>query len=246
MREQYKDTSNFDARVALHAAYSTSSEQWTTWVFDRLDLGDSADILEVGCGPAWLWRENSDRVPDAWRIVASDMSLGMAVEAKRELLAASFLVTDAQALPFADGRFDAVIANHMLYHVPDLDRALSEFVRVLRPGGKLYAATNGQGHFREVRDILETHWRYIGIFGLENGPEKVGRHFGGVSVERYDDALEVPSAEPVLAYVKSMSNFWNLDADREARLRRFVVESIERRGTFHITKDAGLITGTRP
>ena len=46
---------------------------------------------------------------------------------------------DVQALPFADGAFDVAVAAWMLYHVPDLDRALAELARVLRPGGRLVA-----------------------------------------------------------------------------------------------------------
>src|SRR5207249_3671752 len=120
-------------------------ESWPRWVFARLDLGPTADVLEVGCGPAFLWRENP--VPVGWRVVASDMSPGMASVAK-EHTDVHVVVSDAESLPWDDGSFDAVIANHMLYHVPDLDRALSDFVRVLRPGGRLFAATNGRAHFK--------------------------------------------------------------------------------------------------
>src|SRR5581483_3702094 len=122
----------------------------------------------------WLWRGNLDRLPPSCDVVASDYSPGMAAEAGAALDDARFamLATDAQALPFGDATFDAVVANHMLYHVPDLDAALSEFSRVLRPQGRLVAATNGRGHFKEVRDILDIHWRYVEQFGLDNGPEK--------------------------------------------------------------------------
>jgi ubiquinone/menaquinone biosynthesis C-methylase UbiE len=47
----------------------------------------------------------------------------------------SFAQADAQALPFRDASFDAVIANHMLYHVPDISRSLGEVRRVLKPSG---------------------------------------------------------------------------------------------------------------
>ena len=48
---------------------------------------------------------------------------------------------DAQALPFEDGRFDLIIANHLLEHVPQPERALAEFERCLAPGGMLIAQT---------------------------------------------------------------------------------------------------------
>src|SRR5205823_13608729 len=62
-------------------------------------------------------------------------------------------VGDVQALPFADGEFDLVVAAWMLYHVPDLDRGLAEIARVLRPGGVLVAATNSLQHMQELWDL---------------------------------------------------------------------------------------------
>ena len=65
----------------------------------------------------------------------------------------TFAVLDAQALTYPAGAFDAVIANHMLYHVADKARAFAELRRVLVPGGRLYAATNGTDHMRELRAL---------------------------------------------------------------------------------------------
>jgi len=247
VREQYRDASRFATRVDLHVKYSTNPYGWPRWVFDRLDLGSRADVLEVGCGPGWLWRTNVDRMPDEWRVVVSDMSPGMSREAADSLTDGRFstLAADAQALPFDDESFDAIVANHMLYHVPDLNTALSEFARVLRPDGRLFAAANGHDHFTEVRDILGIHWRYVDAFGLENGPEKIARYFDDVTVQRYPDAIEAPESGPVLAYVGSMSTFWTLADDRVVELRRHIDAVIAREGMFRISKDAGLIAGKR-
>jgi ubiquinone/menaquinone biosynthesis C-methylase UbiE len=154
-----------------------------------------------------------------------------------------FMLADAQALSFPEGTFDAVIANHMLYHVPDLDAALSGFVRVLRPGGLFFAGTNGRMHFKEVRDVLDIHWRYVDMFGLESGPDKVRPYFDDVSVERYEVEIHAPEARPVLDYVRSV---WTVAPDREAELVRIVDEAVERDGFFRISKDAGLITARKP
>jgi len=51
-------------------------------------------------------------------------------------------------------RFETVMANHMLYHAPDLRRAIAELCRVLRPGGWLFAATNGPTGLREIQELL--------------------------------------------------------------------------------------------
>ena len=127
--DQYKDSSNLDARVAIHQRFSTNSYGWFNWVFDALSkLPADAKILELGCGPGYLWKENISRIPAGWRITLSDLSSGMLDAAWRNLVvtgrAFKFEEIDAQSIPYPDETFDAVIANHMLYHVPDRRKAL--------------------------------------------------------------------------------------------------------------------------
>ena len=94
-------------------------------------------MLELGCGTGLLWRENLGRVPHGWNITPSDAFQGMVQEAQQCLLHTdlelTFEVVEAQSIPYEKHIFDVVIANHMLYHVPDLARALSEIRRVLKP-----------------------------------------------------------------------------------------------------------------
>ena len=95
-------------------------------------------VLELGCGPGHFWRDTRDLRPAGWRVVCSDLSPGMVAEARAALAGEaglSFAAADAQALPLADASFEVVMANFMLYHVPDRPRALAEICRVLRPGG---------------------------------------------------------------------------------------------------------------
>ncbi len=62
---------------------------------------------------------------------------------------------DVQDLPFGNGRFDLVVANHMLCHVPNPDLAIGEAARVMKPEGLFTAATNGFGHMDVMKDVLE-------------------------------------------------------------------------------------------
>src|SRR5208283_2023666 len=100
---------------------------------------------EIGTGTAAMWIQNAGRIPARWRITLSDFSAGILRDGGRRLAITgrsfSFAQADAQALPFRSGAFDAVVANHMLYHVPDIAGALREIRRVLKPGGSCYAAT---------------------------------------------------------------------------------------------------------
>jgi ubiquinone/menaquinone biosynthesis C-methylase UbiE len=68
---------------------------------------------------------------------AARVSLGNRVE---------YVLADVGALPFPDATFDVVVANHMLYHMPDRPRAFAEIQRVLAPAGAFHCSTNGRGH----------------------------------------------------------------------------------------------------
>src|ERR1051325_7418990 len=163
LQSQYQDASNLNARIALHAQFSLNSYGWHRWVMDQFDLPPESRLLELGCGPGTLWLKNRDRIPAEWEIMLSDFSAGMIAEARRNLAevkpATHFHVFDAQFIPLPDASLDAVIANHMLYHVPDRRKAFAEIPRALKPEGRLYAATSGEEHLREL-DALQ------GRFGL--------------------------------------------------------------------------------
>jgi ubiquinone/menaquinone biosynthesis C-methylase UbiE len=264
LNEQYRNASNLNARIELHRRFSTNSYGWHRWVFDHFRLPPDARVLELGCGPGELWRENGDRIPEGWEVTLADLSPGM-LEAGRRVLAAkrtapgpgpgrqslrdlprsfAFAEVDAQAIPFPDASFDGVIANHMLYHVPDREKAFAEIRRVLRPGGRLYAATNGQAHMRELREWVQRWTPNASVwsitFDLENGREQLARWFAGVTLRRYEDALVITEAEPLIAYVRSGYAGSAFAGDRLAELTAFIEREIASRGTIRITKDAGL------
>lgn len=238
--EQYRDDSNLRARIDLYRRFSTAEVPWHRWVFERLRLPADARVLEVGCGPAELWRANRERIPEGWAITLADLSEGM-LEAAREWSGdrADYVVADVQALPFADVSFDACVANHMLYHVADRSRALGELARVLRRGGVLYAATNGKGHLQEIRDLTPRRELWSVEFTLESGAEQIGEHFDDVRLERFPDSLEVTEVDPVVAFVASFTD--ELDGVEEA-----VRAEIDRSGSFHVTKSTGLFSARRP
>lgn len=249
LEEQYRTDANLNARIELHARFSTNPG-WGRWLFER-ELGDApaeTRILEVGCGPATtLWGANLDRIDPTWRLTLADLSPGM-VEAAGGLLGdrAECLVADVQELPFADGSFDVVLANHMLYHVPDRPRAFAEIRRVLLPGGRLHAATNGHGHFEQLRALVGPTWRfweYNEMFGLETGPPQFEPFFGEVQVERFETGLAVTEVEPVLAYVRSSDSY---DGGDLSHVRAAVEAAIARDGAFRITTRPGVIGCRKP
>src|SRR5205085_6706516 len=87
---------------------------------------------------------------------------------------------DVQDLPFGDEAFDVVAALWMLYHVPDVARALREVRRVLRPGGLFVAVTNGDAHLADLR-IEAGGTPMVSRFSTQNGEEQLREHFGQVT-----------------------------------------------------------------
>ena len=252
---QYRDGRNLSARLELHERFSTNRYGWHRWLFDQLMIPAGARVLELGCGSATMWGKNRDRIDPTWDVTLSDFSPRM-VEATRRALEDingrfHFACIDAQAIPYADARFDVVIANHMLYHVPDRERAFGEIQRVLRPDGTLYAATNGHAHLREFDELAAAvgydHEMILAAieFGLETGLAQLQRFFGDVRVARYEDNLVVTQAEPLMAYIASMSTAAALDEAAMARVRAHIESTLATHGAYRITKDAGLFTARR-
>ena len=254
--DQYKDSSNLDARVEVHKRFSTNPYGWMNWVFDHLlALPAEAKILELGCGPGYLWKENASRIPSAWDITLSDLSSGMLDSAWRNLVVTGrnfkFKEIDAQKIPFEDETFDAVIANHMLYHVPDKPKAIAEIRRVLKTGGHFFATTVGDNHLKEItnwfRQIHKSEvWEsFANLFTLENGLDQLKPFFPNVTVSRYEDNLHVTELEPLIAYFHSGIRAGELSEDEFAKLETDLKNELKEKGMIFIRKDSGLFEAVK-
>lgn len=253
---QYQDASNLNVRILLHRRFGTNKYGWLRWVFDQFSLPPQGRILELGCGTGNLWLENSDRIPVGWEIVLSDFSSGMLGHAQRRLGGNRhfrFGVLDAQSIPFASRGFDAVIANHMLYHVPDTASALAEIQRVLKPNGRFYASTIGEQDLQEIAalvgqfDAQLASWRerLSASFTLENGAAQLTPWFARVTLRHYEDSLVITEATPLVDYI--LSGRIKLAADRQRDLARFVEQELQLRGgKFYVTKAYGVFESSGP
>jgi len=253
LNSQYRDASNLNARIELHRRFSTNKYSFNRWVVDHFNIPRPARILEAGCGPGHLWAQNADRLPEDWDITLSDFSPGMLQEAQKNLRNRNghftFELFDVQSIPFEDRHFDAVIANHMLYHVPDRARALSEIRRVLKPGGRFYAVTNGENHMREMPELVkkfdpgaeDTQGIAFSLpFRLENGGQELAQWFSTVTLHLYEDGLIVTEAGPLVAYMLSMPTGVVTIGDKVPEFTRFLEGELAAHGAIHITKDTGI------
>lgn len=248
--DQYRDSSNLDARAAIHQRFSTNPYGWHKWAFDHLlKLPEEARILELGCGPAYLWQDNIQRIPIGWNVTLSDLFPGMLDAAWRNLVVSGrnfkFEQIDAQEIPYPNETFDAVIANHMLYHVPDRRMALKEIQRVLKKDGIFFASTLGKEHMREMWDMLERvtpvqRETITSAFTLENGKEQLQEFFPHVELSRYEDNLRVTDISAIMAYVRSMTSTSEFQEEEFRSIEREFAEAMERSGEIFITKDSGL------
>lgn len=244
LSEQYADASNLNARIALHKQYSTAEKSFREWQFNQFNLPSDARILVLGCGPGNLWAENREHIPLTWNVTLTDFSQGMAAQAQENLSDTTcefqYMVVNAEDIPFSDESFDAVTANHMLYHVPDRNAALSEIRRVLVPGGQLYATTNGETNMQALREVMDEVLDHYTAkdqdFTLENGREQLSTHFAKISLRRRDDALVVPEVTPLIAYALSSSD---VDKSMATTFREEFISRFEN-GVFCIEKDVGM------
>jgi len=251
LREQYATNSNLRARIALHDKYSRTPVHYPHWIFDGYAFGDEADVLEVGCGDGNIWRENLDRIPPGWRLTLTDFSPGM-VDAARGVLGdrAEYAVADVLELPFADESFDAVIANHMLFHVEDRPRALAEISRVLRPGGRFRATAIGLDHLREIRELAppppDSQWaKTRERFTIERVDEELAPFFTDVEIELVPGPqdLEVTELEDLLDFVRSRGD---VSEDDFGPLREAAGKDIAEQGFFRVSRATARIRARKP
>ena len=149
-------------------------------------------------------------MPTTMQVTLTDLSPGMVDEAVARATANGFSrlsghACDVQALPFDDRTFDVVVANHMMYHVPDPDRGVSEIARVLRPDGVALVATNGYGHMREINDAIAEVFgsheeKLYEVFGIDTGEARLREQFGSIVWHAFDNDLVVDDPEAVIAY----------------------------------------------
>lgn len=168
--------------------------------FDAIAELRPTRLVDVGCGLGEIG-ERVQRELGA-HVCAVDVSSRMVELARARGLDAQ--IADAERLPFPDDDFDTAFAGWVLYHVPDVGRAIAECARVLKPGGALVAASVCNDNIAEV-------WELIGVdeprdpltFTRENGAELLEQQFAHVERRDVDADLVFPDTESLRTFVAS-------------------------------------------
>ncbi len=258
---QYRTPDNLQARITLHRLFGTSQLSWQRWVFENLRIAAGMRILEAGCGPGELWSHNWVDIPQGVRLYLGDLSAGMVRAALANIAQAlagaeticlnyDGFCLDVQHIPYPDGYFDLVIANHMLYHVPNLDQAIAEMRRVVRPDGRVVTATNGLGHMRQLGELVEGqipgyrfgHFSQVRRYALENASDALSKCFTQAEVKTFSDDLHVTQVEPLLAYIASLWDQVQPQLSQvQKKIARQVQDEIDQHGYFLINKSQGIL-----
>lgn len=263
---QYGDSEKLRIRMEAHEQYSERSDTvgggWQKLYMDRLRPGPGQCVLDVGCGFGNIQPAICET---GARVVGFDLSPGMAREARRraeqDRLNVQIIRANAEQIPLAEKSVDHALASHMLYHVPDIRRALAEMRRVVKVGGRILITTNAADHTARLQALHAQAARDVGLtptvrsgferFTLDELP-LVQSVFTNAERQIWPNAFVFPTAEAVLRFYASgrIDSVEERRADGSHRpplLRRIATlleEIIAREGVIRIPKDAGCFLAT--
>ena len=250
VKNQYANDRNLLTRINLHEKYSVNKQGFGNWIFDQYQFKPGMRILELGCGNGGIWPERIKSIPERCELILSDVSSGMLEAANARVGnhdGLTYHLIDIMDIPYEDHCFDVVIANMMLYHVPDIDRALAEVRRVLKQGGTLYCATYGEnGLVRWLNDVFCDYHLDIQLntrFTLQNGKGMLEKRFEYVRKLCYSDAFEILRTEDLVSYLFSMTSTGKLKDVPESE----IFEMLNRKktqGVIHIPKEYGMFAAS--
>lgn len=198
-----------------------SGRNFVRWVLDLIDLHAIENVLDAGAGVGRFTIPIGHRLAGRpARVVACDLFGGMlqtiAEAAAEQGMTVETRIADIQALPFDADSFDLVLANHVLYHLPDIGQGVRELARVTRPRGTLVATTNADDIPVAVIDLhlaaLErtgfgTEPEWPSAFSLRNGAGILRKSYDDVRLYTFRDQQVFPNAAALVSAYRTTGRF---------------------------------------
>ena len=135
-----REAGYFDELVRERGEFNPFADRgWSNlarWFAEMVRPAAPSRVLDIGCGTG---RSRCIYAPHASSYIGIDLSVAALRKARSEFPVDDWVGSDARSLPFAAASFDVVSFSSVLHHIPDYRRALSEALRVLRPGGRVFA-----------------------------------------------------------------------------------------------------------
>jgi SAM-dependent methyltransferase len=223
-------------------------------------VGAGTRVLDVGCGHGDLCAAAAARGAIATGV---DLAEGMLDAARAAHPDITFTLGDAEALPFADASFDAVLGAFVVNHLPDPERGAAEMARVVAPGGRVAVAMWDRPERVEFLGLLDAAMDAAHVergMILPPGPPAyrfadegelrgllAGAGLADIAIETVEFSYAVADLDELwdgvlVGSVRSAAQLRALDDDERARVRGALDEMLEQRRS---TGGLGLETAVR-
>lgn len=255
VKQQFSNDKNLAMRIDFYKKYTTNKYRFADWLFDKYNFKENISILELGCGNGIHWEGRIEQLPKGCKLTLSDFSEGM-LDLVREKYSSyknvSFCNIDIQSIPFESDSFDIIIANHMLFHVPDLNKALLEVQRVLKKGGYFYSATDGNGGMRpflyeaikQFDPKTEAFTEKL-PFNLQNGSEILSLYFNSVERFDYENVLAITKTEDLIEWLKSTTSISGFSEENLTNLYNYFENIRIKEGAINILRETGVFVSRK-
>ncbi|MCY3916575.1 MAG: class I SAM-dependent methyltransferase [Chloroflexi bacterium] len=215
IRRYYETDRNLRIHEETQAKYSVPRVDFVRWTLDTIDWTGNEVILDIGAGRGGHYARLMQEQPD---ITYFALDLSPSLLRCHPCAADRLALGDAMRLPFHSDSFDIVMANHVLYHLADVDAGLAEIKRVLKPDGRVLAATDSLHNIPQLQMLIHRANVFLSdngvkvkpptlpcdAFALENGTRILARHFFAVVRHDLPCQLKFDDIEPAMEYLESM------------------------------------------
>lgn len=266
--KQYIKSDNLEKRINIHE-YSTSDVNWHDYLLDKCDIKEGMSILDIGCGNGLLWYRERNLLPDNINIYLVDNSKAMLDSAKQIHFSEKDFYTDKnikfhyhicdasninKLSEINSKKFHRIMANHMLYHIDDLDRKLllGYVNAMLTDDGKFIASTIGKNHMKEIfelayeydKNVKAPEWFSRG-FILENGKEQLDVFFSNVTMFYHDNNLLIPDWRVIYDYLCSLPGIEKVMRKNKEASVKFLKDRVTESKPFFIRKSTGVFVAKK-